>query len=195
MKRNQRTITWVVIFSVVAVVVVVASLFLAPTLLALAPDETTDVSSIPTYTPDPCSESNLQALVPEFNRNARAFDDLSAIAQNTPREDLAPMISQLQEIRRLAEDYSVPPCMASAKEYQLAYMNTFIETLLVLYASINTQLTNKDVETINQGMGLAIQYHDQYMVETAHLLGIVLPPTPTLTPTATRWSIVPRPTP
>jgi hypothetical protein len=179
MKNNRSVTTGVVIITVLAVIVIATSLL---NIRPPQPQIPTAANTLPptlTNTPDPCSEENLQVLVPIFNRNSRAFDDLSVIAQNTPREQLVPIVSQLQEIRRAAEDYAVPSCMSKAKEYQLAYMNTFIDTLLALYSSLTSKLTDQDVNLINQGMGLAIQYHDQYMIETARLLGVTLPAPPT----------------
>ena len=189
MKKNHSITIGIIIFSIIIIIGLIFSVlnmgtYLAPILPTTTPADTSTPS--PTNTPDPCSQESLQILVPIFNRNSRAFDDLSVIAQNTPREQLVPVISQLQEIRRAAEDHAVPSCMSQAKEYQLAYMNTFIDTLLKLYSSITTKLTEADVKLINQGMGLAIQYHDQYTIETARLLGITLP-----APTAVQATLTP----
>ena len=183
--------------SIAFIMVVVASLVLSscgfrPTLVSFTstplpptstpqpPPET--VTATVTNTPDPCALQNLQVLVLDFNRISREFDDLSVIAQNTPREQLAPIITQLQTIRRKSEDYSVPACMTSLKEDQLAYMNVFTDTLLALYSSLTkSKLTEKDVTLINQGMAQAVENHNQYMLEMARLLGVT-PSVPTRLP-------------
>jgi hypothetical protein len=177
---GSRTITFV-IFSFIAIVVIVVSLFGA--VRYISPESTQIPTStllpVLTSTPDFCSQEGLQLLVTDFNRKAREFDDLSILANNTPREQLVPIISQLQEVRRSSEDYGVPPCMATLKEYQLAYMNVYINTLLALYSSLTSELTEEDVLLINQGLQISMQYHDQYAIEMARLLGVTLEPTPT----------------
>ena len=149
---------------------------------ARPPSNTPLAPATETKAPDPCDPQNLQILVVDFNRIARAFDDLSVVAQNTPREQLAPIITQLQTIRRNSEDYNVPECMAVLKELQLSYMNVFNDTLLSLYVSVTkSKLTTEDVAAINQGMAKAIDIHDQYLSEIARLLGVT-PSNPTPLP-------------
>jgi len=102
----------------------------------------------------------------------REFDDASLLASNTPVSQLSPSISDLQRIRRDAEDQSVPTCLTNLKQIQLAHMNTVINTLLGF-------LSGTDQETFNQGIALARLQYDQYTYELANLLGltVVVPPT------------------
>lgn len=196
MKKNLV----IAVLSIALIVVVIASLVLSSGNFNPAPATATSTpvpptsTSIPTSTsmsepasitdtPDPCAQQNLQILVLDFNRISREYDDLSAIAQNTPREQLAPFISQMQAIRRKSEDFIAPTCMNTLKEYQLAYMNVYNDVLLALYSTSQTKtnLTKKDQILINQGVAQALDSHNKYMIEMARLLGVT-PSVPTPPP-------------
>lgn len=102
----------------------------------------------------------------------REFDDASLLASNTPLDQLNPTIANLQRIRRDAEDLHVPACLTTLKQYQLAHMNTVINTMLGF-------LSGSDSEALNQSIALARQQHDQYTLELASLLGITVVAAPT----------------
>jgi hypothetical protein len=176
MEKNRIVTIGVVVISIIVIIVIAISLIntWAPW-AGNAPTAVNTNTPLPSSTPDPCAPENVKAQVMDFNHIAREFDDLSVIAQNTPREQLTPIITQLQGIRRRSEDYLVPSCMQKLKEYQLNYMNVFINTLVALYSSLTSELTEDRVATINQGMAAAVQYHDQYLIEMARLLGVTLP--------------------
>ena len=140
----------------------------------IIPTETVTLTS----TPDPCSQENITVEIQAVHRLMREFDDASALSANTPREELKPTIADLQRIRRAAEDKSVPSCLSSLKELQLAHMNTFIQTLLAF-------IGGADQEVVNQGIGLSRQLHDQYMIEMAHMQGVTIPLKPQ--PSAHPW--------
>jgi hypothetical protein len=129
-----------------------------------------------TSTPDPCAPENISAEIQAVHRLMREFDDASALSANTTREQLKPTIADLQRIRREAEDQKVPACMQAFKELQLVHMNTFIQTLIAF-------MGGADQETVNQGIGLSRQLHDQYMIEMARLQGVTILPTPSPIPT------------
>ncbi|MCJ7431849.1 MAG: SH3 domain-containing protein [Anaerolineales bacterium] len=129
-----------------------------------------------TSTPDACSKENIAVEIQAVHRLMREFDDSAALSANTTREQLKPTIADLQRIRRDAEDQKVPACMQAFKELQLVHMNTFIQTLIVF-------MGGADQETVNQGIGLSRQLHDQYMIEMARLQGV--PISPTLIPVPT----------
>ena len=130
---------------------------------------TPTVTPIPTFTatPDPCSPPELQKHIAEADRLMREFDDGSLLAQNTPRDLLLDPISELQRIRRAAEDQEIPACLYDLKSYQLAHMNTVIEILIGF-------LKEADPEAVNQAAAQARQLHDQYTIEMARLLGVTL---------------------
>ncbi len=117
-----------------------------------------------TSTPDPCSAEMLPEEVQAIHRLTREFDDASVLAINTARDQMSSAIAGLQSIRREAEDLVVPNCLKSLKELQLVQMNTFIQTLVAF-------MSGADQETVNQGIALSRQLHDQYMLEMTRKLG------------------------
>jgi hypothetical protein len=132
-----------------------------------------------TSTPDPCSQAALPASVGAVNSIMREFDDASLLAQNTPVSQMLPTIADLQRIRREAEDQVIPPCLFNLKTYQINHMNAVIDTLLAF-------VKGADADAINQGIAQARQFHDQYTLEMARLLGVTLvPPTAAGTPDGT----------
>ncbi len=132
-------------------------------------------------TPDLCSPTNIKILARQMNDLTQQFDDESSLAATVPQSQLAPHISNLQTLRRLAQEQNVPPCLAQLKSLQVNQMNTVIATMLGF-------LAGGDPNTVGQGIGIARQQHDQYMLELARLLDvtptiITPPPTEPSTPT------------
>lgn len=132
-------------------------------------------------TPDLCSPANVKILARQMNDLTQQFDDESSLAATVPQSQLAPHIASLQTIRRLAQEQNVPPCLAQLKSLQVNQMNTVIATMLGF-------LAGGDSNTVGQGIGIARQQHDQYMLELARLLDvtptiITPPPTEPSTPT------------
>lgn len=142
-----------------------------------SPDATEEVTS----TLDPCSMPQLQKEVNEVHKHMREFDDASALAGSIPREQLSASIADLQRIRRDAQDEEIPGCLTQLKEIQVLHMNTVIETLLAF-------MRGTDQQTLDQGINLARQQHDQYLLEYARVAGLTvvpatIPPAPSETPT------------
>lgn len=137
----------------------------------------TTPTTIKTPTPDPCAPQNIYPEVEKINKLMREFDDASLLASNTPRENLHDPISDLQKIRRNAEDLKVPACLSNLKSLQLVHMNTVITTMIAF-------LNGQDQETLKQGIALARQQHDAYTLELAKQLGFTII-APTAGPTAT----------
>ena len=131
----------------------------------------------PAATPDLCSPEYLPAVIQGVHSVMRAFDDASALASNAPRENLLPAISELQRIRRQSEDLQVPACLSALKQAQLTHMNTVIQTLMAF-------LGGADQAGVNQGIALARQQHDQYIIEMAHVLGMTVVAPASATPGA-----------
>jgi len=181
MKNHLYTIT---LFALATVLVLSAcgqtQLIAAPSPEPVLPTATVTLTS----TPDPCSLENIVPEIQSVHRLMREFDDAAALSSNTTREQLKPTIEDLQRIRRNAEDHPVPYCLKSLKELQLTHMNTFIQTLLAF-------MGGAEQESVNQGIGLSRQLHDQYMIEMARLQGVIIPPTPTLEPTLTNPKATP----
>lgn len=124
---------------------------------------------IPTNTPDPCAPENIGAEVEKVHKYMREFDDASSLAASRPREQLPDAIADLQKIRRDAEDQPIPPCLGNLKTYQISHMNSVINTLIAF-------MGGSDQKLVNQGIELARQQHDQYLVELARLLGQTIEP-------------------
>ena len=144
-----------------------------------SPATATVAAPLPTATPDPCSPENLPTEVEKVHKLMREFDDASLLASNTPIDQLNPSIADLQRIRRDAEDQSVPSCLTTLKQYQLAHMNTVINTMLYM---LSYQGKDSDKEVLNQGIALARQQHDQYVLELAKVLGLTVVAAPTTAP-------------
>ncbi len=207
--KNKRAVSVVaILLSIIVIIILVVSLVLTVGvgLFVSRPASTSTPPPLPdrtngpnlTATLDACAPGNVQATTQNFNKLTRQFDDIAQVALNTPGNQLAPLVTQLQDVRRNAEDYNAPPCLQTLKQYQLNYMNTYINTLLALYSaypalsstSTPQDLVKQDVAVINQGMAQGNQYHKQYEVELATLLGITLP-APTDTPAGTQPVTIP----
>ena len=130
-----------------------------------------------TNTPDPCAPENIEAEVMKVQKIMREFDDAATLAVNLPQEGLADAIADLQRIRRDAEEQVIPPCLGDLKTYQISHMNTVINTLLAFMRGADQQL-------VDQGIALARQQHDQYLIELARVLGLTIEPA-VIVPTAT----------
>lgn len=129
-----------------------------------------------TSSDDPCATENLPTTVQEINDLMREFDDSSQLASNLPAEQLPDVISNLQRIRRTAEDLQIPPCLGTLKTHQLNHMNLMIQTLIAFVGGA-------DQEALQSGLGKAREEHDLYSLEMVRLLGITLAPiTPTSPP-------------
>ncbi len=177
--------------AIVAIVISFApSLGLLPTVAPVATG-----TPAATATPDACSPANMQTAALDFNSLAREFDDSAIIAQNTPREQLAGPIADLQRVRRASEDYQVPECLVTLQNLQLAYMNTYLDAIVALFATnqnpdatavvdgqrvlLQHALTEQDSAVINQNIVAAMQYRESYLDEMAKILGITRVPSPT----------------
>jgi hypothetical protein len=153
--------------------------------------DTPDAISVPvTNTPDPCAPENMEAEVQKVHKFMREFDDASSLAASRPREELADAISELQQIRRNAEDQVIPYCLGDLKNYQISHMNSVINTLIAFMSASN----ESDQEIVNQGIALAREQHDQYTLELARLLGLTIEAA-TVIPVETSTPATPPPAP
>ena len=142
------------------------------------PSATSEPTLIPTFTPDPCSVENLSASIKEVNDMMREFDDISKLAASVAREKLPELISEMQRIRREAEDHETPTCLSTLKVHQITHMNIVIDTLIAFIGGAQS-------EALTDGINRASHAHDLYTLEVARLLGIPQNPNTTLTATAT----------
>jgi hypothetical protein len=142
----------------------------------------TETESVPptiTGTPDPCSPGHIEAEVQKVHKHMREFDDASILASSTPRDQLSGSIADLQRIRREAEDETIPACLTDLKTYQVQHMNSVISTLISF-------MGGADQKSLDEGISLARQQHDQYTLELARVLGLtVVPAAPPSAPSET----------
>ena len=128
-----------------------------------------------TSSDDPCSSENLPTTVQGLNDLMREFDNASQSASNTPAEQLPKLISNLQRIRRNAEDTQIPACLGQLKTHQLNHMNLTIQTLIAFVAGASKA-------ELDTGLEKARKEHDLYTLEIVRLLGITLAPVTTTPP-------------
>ncbi len=159
--------------SIAKVVLLLSFIFLS----GCGAQQSTVAPQLPTSTPDLCGPGALPGEVDKVHRHMREFDDASLLAANTPRDQLTTVISDMQRIRREAEDQAVPPCLATLKQVMLVHMKTVIETLVTFLSGSNQGI-------LSQGIELARQQHNQYALEYARLLGLTVVVMPTNTPDA-----------
>ena len=131
------------------------------------PIPTIEPTASPTSTPAPdlCSVEHVGESIKGVNDLMREFDDMSKLAANLERAKLPELISQMQRVRRAAEDQEVPGCLSTLKMHQISHMNLVIDTLIAF-------LGGAQPETLNDGIARAGQAHDLYTLEVARLLGI-----------------------
>ena len=183
MKNHLRTFTFIALSTMLLLAACGQAEPVATPIIASVPPVATATVTL-TSTPDPCSQENIVVEIRAVHRLMREFDDASALSANTARDQLKSTIADLQRIRRDAEDQSVPGCLKSLKELQLTHMNTFIQTLISF-------MGGADQATVNQGIGLSRQLHDQYMIEMARLQGVTIPPTSSPEPTLVNPKVTP----
>jgi hypothetical protein len=152
-----------------------------PTATSAPATETASAPLTVTDTPDPCSPGKIEAEVQNVHKHMREFDDASILASSTPRDQLSSSIAELQRIRREAEDETIPACLTNLKAYQVQHMNSVISTLISF-------MGGADQKSLDDGISLARQQHDQYTLELARLLGLTVvpaapPSAPSMTPT------------
>lgn len=131
----------------------------------------TEPVTIPAISPDedPCSPQNLPATVQPVNDLMREFEDASQLASKLAAPQLPEVVSNLQRIRREAEDVKIPACLFTLKTHQLNHMNLMIQALLAFVGGA-------DQSVLTDGLERARTEHDLYSLEIVRLLGITLAP-------------------
>jgi hypothetical protein len=179
---GEKMVKKYLLFLVLVLALGVSSCGQAATAGAVEPEivAATEVMSIATASPtiDPCVEPYLQVLVKNVNDHMREFDDASTLAASLTNDKLPPAISELQRIRRAAQDERVPSCLGQLKDLQVGHMNTVINTLLGL-------LNGAKPEDLQKGIDAARKLHDEYTLQLATLLGLTVVEQPTNIPAAT----------
>lgn len=203
MKKTNLPVV-VIILSVVTVAAALLSSCIPAEVTPLVITATSMATSVPTEinmnttTPDPCASENIEATLIEFDKLSREFSDVFVLAQNTGAAQLGTLISQMQEIRRKAEDFKVPACLNTIKGYQVGFMNSAINATLLTFSSFagDKNLTKEQATAaftqINQQMMQANEFGNRYTSEMARLMGITLPaPSPIPTSATLEATLLP----
>jgi len=114
---------------------------------------------------DPCAPEVIQTTGSPLQMLMDQFDDSADIAANSPHEQLAEPIANLQELRRETEDLLVPICLESLKTAQIDYMNSVIDTLLMF-------LSLQDEAVIMVGIEISDELRALYESQVSELYGI-----------------------
>lgn len=151
MKQNAG---WIVAVVVLSVMLILSMTFgatgipntpesadtLTPTLI----DSATSTPEA-TSTPDLCTPKNIEGQVARVHSLTREFEDVAQILTSTLfRDTSVPLVQQLQQIRRAAEDQLVPACLTDLKKYQLIHMNARLDVFGTTLTFINTYGTDKE---------------------------------------------------
>src|SRR5512135_2847227 len=146
MKRGGYAAILVILFTIIVIVVLIASFALSTQPPKVAtPTSTrflTATPVTPTSTADPCEAKDMMATVTDFDKLSREFNDAFVLAQNTPAAQLSPVITDMQRIRREAQDYAAPSCLSLLKQHQLNFMNAAIDAALSLYSAFGGNQTS-----------------------------------------------------
>jgi len=133
------------------------------------PPDVPTAYQVPNQAQDPCAAESLSAAVEEVNGLMREFDETSQLPSNLDAGKVPDIVSNLQRIRRDAEDLQIPTCLEALKTHQLDHMNLTIQTLIAFVGAA-------DQQALNDGLEKARQEHDLYSIEMARLLGVTLTP-------------------
>lgn len=192
MKKNPTLIVIIIFLSLALVLSVVygatgiPKAASSPTVTVVIPTNT----SPPTTTPDVCSPENVKVQVERVHLLMREFDDTSLLVQTTLLQaSTVALVQDLQKIKRTAEDQQVPACLNDLKEYELAFMNSMLETFTAALAFLNAYGPNGDQAAldalIQPLVTQALVHLQQYGNEYARLLGLTPVPVSTLSPEGT----------
>jgi len=147
-----------------SILVILLALFLTACNAQSSQETSTELPSSAAQTPDPCSAANISDSAAPILAGMAEFDDASDLAANTPHEQLTGPISDLQAIRRAAEDYEVPDCLVPLKIAQIDYMNSVIDTMLMF-------LSMEQEEVIMVGIEITDELRALYENTATSILG------------------------
>jgi hypothetical protein len=144
-------------------------------------------------TVDVCSAGHKEDETRRLHRYMIIFDDLSVLAQATPREQLALVIMEMQKVRRDAAFEKVQPCFSALQSTQVNFMNGVINTMTSFLSGVQSSV-------LEQKIAETRSLRSSYDSELAALLGMryitatpaaIIPPpmdTATFTPAPVRAS-------
>ncbi|MGB7537680.1 MAG: hypothetical protein WBM17_04005 [Anaerolineales bacterium] len=140
---------------------------------------TLTITKPPVVTSDSCLTAMIRGDVEKVHAIMLEFYDASALAAQTPADQMLQIIPNLQEIRRRAEALKVSSCLNTLRSFQISHMNIVINTLLAF-------MSKSDQSVLFEGIVQARLLNEEYKKEKARLLGetYIPPATRTMTPTA-----------
>jgi hypothetical protein len=141
----------------------------------------------PSSTPDPCIKENLPAQIKAISRVMADFDELTFLAQSTPKEQLAVVILEMQKVRRSALDLETPVCLKEIKDVEVNFMDGVILTMANFMAGASGIPIQSQINSTRE-------LRNKYEAQVAEKLGVTYvtstppPPTPVV-PTSTPGKI------
>jgi hypothetical protein len=148
--------------------------------------QTRTLTKPPVVTSDACLTEMIRGDVEKVHAIMLEFYDASALASQTPADQLVDIIPGLQEIRRRADALKVSGCLDTLRSYQVSHMNIVINTLLAFMAK-------SDQSILVEGIVQARLLNEEYKKEKARLLGETYTPPATRTPDPTAGTTTPSP--
>lgn len=134
----------------------------------LIPVPTEVLAEQPSPTPDPCAPPYVQILAQRVHAHMREFDDASTLAASLPVTSLPNAVSEMQRIRRAAEDEMIPSCLEGIRQVQISHMNAVINTFLAM-------MNGSPAEELQKSITAARSLHDEYITQLAVVLGATAP--------------------
>ena len=89
---------------------------------------------VETPTPDICSAEDLTEFITTMGDAAQQFEHLAHAAEDTPGENLEPVIKEMQEVQQDVENIDTPPCALKTKAALDYYMFSKIQCHFQIYA-------------------------------------------------------------
>jgi len=97
-----------------------------------------------TKDPSICSKAEVQQYTDAVKSATQRFDDSLQLANNTARIALAPIVRDMQAIRRETEAITVPVCATKAKGALINYMDAAINAFIAFMA----QKPNSEIQSL-----------------------------------------------
>jgi len=119
-----------------------------------------------------CSSASCYQLTQDYRTQveelAQDWDDINKLAGNTPRMQLAILISKMQDVRTEFNNLDVPDCANETQSLMLNYMDATIDG----YMSF---LADEDDYTVQKHFGSASHYFNLWSLSFADLYKTPIP--------------------
>lgn len=129
---------------------------------------------LPVETPtlDVCSSEHLRQIITTLDDAAQRFDNATHLAENTPDENLEPVIKEMQAIRQEAGEADTPLCAITAEAALDSYMHSKIQCYFKIFADavVETPLEDRAYSYCS----LATSQLEYYNTKMNDLKGLLL---------------------